>query len=217
MTTSCWAIGASGCAAFHAAAMCASNSAEASTGEIFATSGRRAPRQNGRGTIHARMAQPTFRRGHQSPGHARPLPAGESARDQLGRFAPRQLGGAGRQFMVAGNIEARRQQRQRRNLAGPLQLRNGKVNHRRVRALRRVHKSDGAIRRAKINADDVGEVKAFGSLMRADGVFWLAVGVGTPRIAVGFDATPSSAHSIQASICPGRLFPDSAIRACRFP
>ena len=65
-------------------------------------------------------------------------------------------GRAGRQFVVAGNVETRWQQRHRRNLAGPLQLWYGKVNDRRVHTLRRVHESDGAIRSAKVNADDIG-------------------------------------------------------------
>ena len=67
---------------------------------------RRAPRKNGRGTIHAGMAKPAFGRRHQASWHARSLPPGELTDDLGVGSGPRELSRSGGQLVLAGNIKA---------------------------------------------------------------------------------------------------------------
>ena len=118
----------------------------------------RTPRKDGRGTIHTGVAEPAFGRSHQASWHARSLPTGEFANDEVAASSPRKLSRSGRQLVFARNVEARREQGERCHLAGPLQLGNREILDTRPWAVFRPRVCHGAVGRAEVNADDVRRI-----------------------------------------------------------
>src|SRR5215468_9848646 len=104
------------------------------------------------------MTQPRLRRSDQSSRHARALDAGKLADDARARRVPGQGGRAGRQIVLARQVEERRQQRALAELARGNQLGNGEgadVRPSVVRSLLQVDAGEGAVGRPQVDADEV--------------------------------------------------------------
>ena len=91
--------------------------------------GRRAPGQQGRGTIDAGVTQPRLGRGDQPAGDAGSLVSGELADDVVSARIPGQGGCPWRQVMGAGQVQERWQQDPAGHLAMGHQLRHGERLH----------------------------------------------------------------------------------------
>ena len=144
--------------------MCASNRAEASTGESLRTSagaphGRMAAERS-TPPWHSQLLADEIKR----PGTRAPCQRANSPDHQIRLLAPRQARGFGRQFVGAGKVEAGRQQRARGRFARPLQLFDGKIQHRRLRTPRRLRVGYGAVGRPQVNAHQV-----FHRIMKEEG------------------------------------------------
>ncbi len=118
---------------------------------------RAAPGQDIGLAVDARVAEPALGAADQPAGHACPLDPGELADDPIGALVPGQVGRAGGQLVLAGQIEERGQHRPGRRLGRRDELGDGEVADvgRRTLAPLRVDVRDRAVGRAQVDPDEI--------------------------------------------------------------
>src|SRR5207244_8836862 len=102
--------------------------------------------------VDASVTEPRLGRGDEPARHAPTLIAGEQPRAEVPASRPGEIEATGRQIMLAGQVDERRQRRAGTQLAGRDELRHLEDTDRPARL--RVDPGAGGVGRAEVDADD---------------------------------------------------------------